>query len=121
MPLHRYEKRHERVLSLPRFVKRLLLSLVFSSAILSLALFIGVLGYHHFAAISWVDSILNASMILTGMGPVSPMPTDGAKIFASLYALFSGLVFVTVMGVTLAPLIHRILHQFHIDEKDLEG
>lgn len=120
MPLHRYEKRHEKVLSLPRFARRLLLSLLFSAGILSIALIIGTLGYHHFVAIGWIDSVLNASMILTGMGPVSPMPNDGAKIFASLYALFSGLVFVTVMGVTLAPLVHRLLHQFHIDEIDLE-
>jgi len=83
-------------------------------------LIIGTLGYHHFVAICWIDSVLKASMILTGMGPVSPMPDDGAKIIASLYALFSGLVFIAVMRVTLAPLIHRLLHQFHIDEKDLE-
>jgi hypothetical protein len=83
------------------------------------ALFIGVSGYHWVAGLGWVDSLLNASMILGGMGPVDPLPTAAAKVFASAYALFSGLLFIAVMGIVLAPITHMVLHRFHVDEKDL--
>lgn len=85
----------------------------------AVALGIGVLGYHYLAGFSWVDSLLNASMILGGMGPVGDLPTDASKIFASFYALFSGVVFISVMGLVLAPAAHRALHHFHLDEEDL--
>jgi len=85
-----------------------------------IALLIGILGYHYIAGFDWIDSLLNASMILTGMGPVGPLTTTAAKIFASAYALFSGLVFISVIGVVLAPVMHRVLHKFHIDERDLK-
>lgn len=85
------------------------------------ALVIGILGYHHIAGFSWVDAILNASMILGGMGPVGDLPSDDAKLFASAYALFSGLVFISVIGIVLAPVAHRALHAFHLDEKDLDN
>ena len=75
---------------------------------------LGVVGYHVFAKLSWLDSLLNASMILTGMGPVSPMTTTGAKLFASFYALFSGVAFITTIGVLLAP-VSRFLHRFHLE------
>jgi len=78
----------------------------------------GVLGYHYIAGMNWIDSVLNASMILGGMGPVDPLKTEAAKLFASAYALFSGLVAITVMGMVLAPLAHRALHLFHLDEED---
>ena len=71
------------------------------------------------AGLSWIDSLLNASMILGGMGPVDPMTNTGAKIFASAYALFSGLMFIAVMGVVFSPILHRMLHKFHMDDKDL--
>lgn len=80
---------------------------------------IGVLGYHYFAGFTWIDSLLNACMILTGMGPVGKLPNDTARIFASLYALFSGLVFISIMAVVI-PVVHRILHKFHIAEEDFE-
>ncbi|WP_345736881.1 hypothetical protein [Prosthecobacter algae] len=82
------------------------------------ALMIGILGYRYIAEMSWVDSLLNASMILGGMGPMGELKTDAAKIFASAYALFSGLVFISVMGIVLAPAAHRALHLFHLDEDD---
>jgi hypothetical protein len=78
----------------------------------------GILGYHYIAELSWIDSVLNASMILGGMGPVDGLKSDAAKLFASAYALFSGLVAITVMGMVLAPLAHRALHLFHLDEDD---
>lgn len=82
------------------------------------ALMIGILGYRYIAEMSWVDSLLNASMILGGMGPMGELKSDAAKIFASAYALFSGLVFISVMGIVLAPAAHRALHLFHLDEDD---
>lgn len=85
------------------------------------ALSIGVLGYHFIAELSWMDALLDASMILGGMGPVSALKSDAAKLFASAYALFSGLVFISVVAVTLAPIMHRILHKFHIDETDIKN
>jgi hypothetical protein len=79
---------------------------------------IGIMGYHYFENFSWTDSLLNASMILGGMGPVGEMKTEGGKIFASLYALFSGIVFLITVGIMMAPSVHRFLHSLHIEEKD---
>lgn len=79
------------------------------------SLALGVLGYHALAGLSWLDALVNASMILTGMGPVNEMTTVGAKLFASFYALFSGVAFLTIVAVLLAPAVHRFLHRFHLD------
>lgn len=87
-------------------------------AILAVALGIGVLGYHYFTGEPWVDALVDASMILGGMGPVGELKNDGAKIFASCYALFSGLAFIGIASIILAPFAHRVLHKFHIDESD---
>jgi len=85
-------------------------------------LMVGVLGYHHFAKLDWVDAVLNASMILTGMGPVAPMNDTASKLFASAYALFSGVAFLSGVAIVLSPLFHRILHHFHLaDEDEREG
>jgi TRAP-type C4-dicarboxylate transport system permease small subunit len=89
-------------------------------ALIAVALMIGLAGYHYLGGFNWVDSLLEASMILGGMGPVNQLPNDTAKIFASAYALFSGLMFIAVMGLVLAPVVHRILHKFHVDEKDVD-
>jgi hypothetical protein len=85
-------------------------------SIVSLALAAGVIGYHAIAGLSWVDSVLNASMILTGMGPVDTMKDTASKLFASAYALFSGVIFLSAVGIVLAPIFHRIIHAFHIDD-----
>ena len=85
--------------------------------VIGIALGIGVVGYHGLGGLSWIDSLLNASMILGGMGPVDPLKSDTAKIFASLYALFSGLAFIGVSGLMLAPFAHRLLHRVHLEEK----
>lgn len=87
-------------------------------AIVCVALLIGVSGYHLIAGLSLVDSILNASMILTGMGPVDPMKDTFSKLFASAYALFSGVVFLSAVGIMLSPIFHRIIHAFHMDDDD---
>jgi hypothetical protein len=113
----RFERRHDQLAPVPVFVKRLIASLAIALALIAFALTIGISGYHTLGKLGWVDSLLEASMILGGMGPVSTLSTDGVKIFASLYALFSGLVFVGVMGIVLAPVVHRFLHKFHVDEE----
>jgi hypothetical protein len=92
------------------------MSLLWTIIVLAVALSIGVVGYHAVAKLPWIDALLNASMILTGMGPVAPMTTTGSKVFASAYALFSGVVFLSSIGLVLAPLFHRILHKFHLDD-----
>ncbi len=78
----------------------------------------GMVGYHHFEGLNWLDSLLNASMILGGMGPVDPIRTTGGKLFAAIYALFSGLFVLIVAGLMMAPVVHRVLHRFHMDDEN---
>lgn len=89
-----------------------------SLLLLVFSLFIGVVGYMFFFNLNWIDGLLNASMILTGMGPVDVAITDGAKLFASFYALYSGVAFLTSVAVIFAPVLHRFLHRFHLDLDD---
>ena len=100
-----------------KFQKRLLAGGIIAVTLVALALCIGILGYHLLGNLPWVDSYLNASMILSGMGPVDPLPTPAAKIFSGTYALFSGVMFITSIGVFFAPILHRILHKFHLEDK----
>ena len=86
--------------------------------ILLLSLLMGMIGYKYLFGLSWVDSLLNASMILTGMGPIVAAPSDGAKIFASFYAIYSGVAFLTIVAVVFAPVLHRFLHKFHLDTEE---
>ena len=109
-----YEHRHESLLPRAAFLLRVTLHAGIALGIVFGALFIGVLGYHFLAQLSWIDALVNASMLLGGMGPVNELNTTGAKLFASLYALFSGIVFLVSIGVLFAPIIHRFLHRFHI-------
>jgi len=102
-----------------QFYHRFFRAMLFAGAVIGASLFLGILGYRYIAGFGWVDSLLNASMILAGMGPVGELKTDGAKIFASAYALFSGVVFISATGILLSPVFHRVLHRFHIEEKDL--
>ncbi len=88
-------------------------------AIIAVALSIGAAGYHFIAGLPWIDALLNASMILTGMGPVDVLRSNAAKVFASLYALFSGVVFISLMGLLLSPIAHRVLHKFHLSDEDM--
>jgi hypothetical protein len=89
-----------------------------SAVIMAISLGIGVLGYREFAGLSWIDALLNAAMILGGEGPVNGTPTDVAKLFASFYALFSGVIFITVAGLVVAPVAHRLLHRFHLEASE---
>jgi len=111
-----FERRHEPLLPFRAFVRRFMRSLALALCIVALALGAGVLGYHYIAEFSWVDSLLNASMILSGMGPVGDFKNDTGKVFASIYALFSGLAFITIAGIIVTPVAHRLLHWFHIEE-----
>jgi hypothetical protein len=110
-----YEPRSHPLLSRSKFIRRVgdhaLIALLF----VAVALGIGVLGYHWLGHLNWIDSLLNASMILGGMGPVDPLQSNAAKVFASCYALFSGLAFIGIAGVMLAPFAHRLLHRFHLE------
>jgi hypothetical protein len=113
------EKKPRKLQPWPSFARRLAISFSIMITIVTLALLAGILGYHSIAHLSWVDSLLNASMILTGMGPVDPMKDNASKMFASAYALFSGVVFLSAVGVLLSPVLHRILRAFHIDDDGL--
>jgi hypothetical protein len=102
------------------FYHRLLRALALAVGIIACSLGLGVLGYHFIGGLKWVDALLDASMILSGMGPVSPLTSDAAKVFASAYALFSGLILIGTMGIVLSPVFHRVLHKFHVEERDLQ-
>lgn len=110
------ERKHQKVISARSFARRLSFFAGLAALIVAFALGVGIAGYHWIAGLDWMDSILNAAMILTGMGPVGELRTPAAKLFASAYALFSGLVFITVMSVILTPVIHRVMHKFHVEE-----
>ncbi len=86
------------------------------AGLIGVALAVGVVGYRTLGGLGWVDAILEASMILGGMGPVAAMHGDAAKLFASAYALFAGVVFISSIGIFAAPLFHRVLHRFHLDD-----
>ena len=102
------------------FYERLKRNLLVGIGILSCSLLMGILGYHYFEGLAWLDSLLNASMILSGMGPVNAVTTVPGKLFASFYALFSGVAFITTMAVTFAPVVHRFLHKFHLETEEDE-
>lgn len=110
-----FEHSKTRLASQKVFRGRLIKFSLISIGIFITSLSIGVLGYHFFAGLGWVDSFLNASMILGGMGPVDMLKNDAAKIFAGCYSLFSGVAFLSAMAIFLTPILHRFLHRFHLD------
>jgi len=109
---------HKRKPLLPRhlFIRRMLWNIVFATFILSLCLSIGILGYHYWGPMGWIDALHNASMILSGMGPVVEIKTNIGKFFSSFYALFSGVAFITNIGLLIAPMAHRFFHKLHLEE-----
>lgn len=115
-----FEHRRSKVAPVKVFRKRLIKFSLIGTGMFIVSLFIGVLGYHILGKESWVDAFMNASMILGGMGPVDPLPDDSAKIFAGIYALFSGVAFLLGMGVIITPVVHRFFHKFHADIDDKE-
>jgi hypothetical protein len=111
-----FEGKHEKLAPRSVFAKRILKAVGLSLGLVAPALLIGIAGYHWIDGLDWVDALLEASMILGGMGPVNPLRNEAAKIFASGYALFSGLVLIGVMGIILTPITHRVLHKFHVEK-----
>ena len=111
-----YEKKTQPLASQRVFFIRMGRNMFFMFMLIVFSLLIGVIGYHYLAGAEWVDAFHNASMILSGMGPVITIENETGKIFSSCYALFSGLVFVTNIGVLLAPVMHRIMHSVHLEE-----
>lgn len=113
-----FEKASKPLATKRKFYKRVLRNLVWSSYIIAFSLLVGTIGYHFIAELGWVDSFYNSSMILTGMGPVNVITCVEGKLFASFYALFSGIAFLTTIAVFLAPLAHRFMHKFHLEDKE---
>jgi hypothetical protein len=114
------ESRHQPLLSLEAFVWRFAKSTVVGLATIGLSLIVGMLGYHMFEGMCWIDAFANAAMILGGMGPLTPLTTDAGKLFAGVYALWCGLALIVAVGIILAPVVHRVLHRFHL-ESELQG
>lgn len=115
----RFETKNESIANSKTFAWRLFRYSLFAFILLAFSVGIGTVGYRALANLSWIDSFHMACLILTGMGPVVEMQTNEAKLFSSFYALYSGVAFLSITAVFFAPLIHRILHILHIDEKDV--
>ena len=118
--LFQYETRKQPVASQNVFVSRLTRNAISSAVIVAVSLVVGTGGYMYFENMRTVDAFANASMILASMGPLNPLLTDGGKIFAALYAIFSGFLLIGISTLMLAPIFHRILHRFHVDEHDAD-
>lgn len=116
--LFNFEHRSKPLITKKAYYKRQLRFLFYALILLSFSLGIGMVGYKVCTGMPWMDAFLNASMILTGMGPIDVMKTQGAKFFAGSYALFSGVIFLSTVAVMFAPLVHRLLHLMHIDDSD---
>ena len=112
-----YENRKQRPISRAKFVRRFLLHLLVASGVLLVSLAFGMWGYIHYENLSWRSAFLNAAMLLGGMGPVDPPQTDSGKVFAGCYALYAGLVFIGTATLIFTPVVHRLLHRFHWDDK----
>ncbi len=112
-----FEHKLEPLLAKEKYFYRILKHIVIAFVVVFISLGIGVLGYHITEGLSWIDSFLNASMILGGMGPVNELHTTTGKVFASLYSLFSGIIFLVIVGIIFAPIYHRFLHKFHLEIK----
>ena len=112
-----YESRHQAPITPSRFAQRLMAHLAVALGLLAVSLAIGMLGYVLLENLSWVDAFLNAAMLLGGMGPVNPPQTTPGKLFAGLYALYAGLVFIVTAALIFTPILHRLMHHFHWNEK----
>lgn len=116
-----YETKNSPLLPWPKFRVRVLYHSVLAFGLVTFALLFGVVGYHFLGNLEWIDSLLEASMILGGMGPVQAPHTPAAKLFASFYALFAGLAFITIASVLVAPIAHRLLHSFHLEDSEQDS
>lgn len=114
--LPRFEHRSQPLIPPRQFMARLAHSSAIALVLIAASLLVGMVGYHSLERLSWIDAFLNAAMLLGGMGPVNPPLHFSGKLFAGLYALYAGLVVILVAGVVLAPVAHRILHKFHLEQ-----
>lgn len=112
-----YEHKSKPLLPKHLFIQRMMWNGLVVTGILFICLMIGILGYHFWGPMSWIDALHNASMILSGMGPVAEITTTVGKIFSSFYALFSGVAFITNIGVLISPVAHRFFHKLHLEEE----
>lgn len=110
-----FERRTQPLLDRSAFARRLAASCGVAALLIGLSLLAGMCGYRYFEGMSWVDAFVNAAMILSGMGPLTALRTTSGKVFAGLYALYSGLALILATGLILAPVVHRVLHRFHVD------
>jgi len=112
---------HHKQELLPRhlFVRRLFITISICFLILAIWILGGMAGYHFLGQLTWIDSFLNSAMIVGGMGPVNALISPDAKIFAGIYAILSGVIFLVVFGLLIAPIFHRLLHKFHLDVDDV--
>lgn len=117
----RYDLEHhgQQPISPAEFRYRLFNFALLALAVISVALAIGMVGYHYFEGLGWLDAFLNASMILSGMGPVDKISSTGGKLFAGVYAILSGVLFLATASILFAPVFHRLLHKFHFDDQDV--
>ena len=115
-----YEHHTKPVLPRKVYYRRIVRHAALGVAVIVVSLGIGMMGYHFFEQLPWVDAFVNASMILSGMGPVATLQTNGGKIFAGCYALFSGLTLIAILGIIFAPVVHRALHKFHLEDEGRE-
>ena len=113
-----FERRNDPLISRGQFLGRVGLAFAVTLVIVAGSLVMGMAGYHFVGGLAWIDALHNSAMILTGMGPVDPMRSTSGKLFASFYALYSGIAFLSMTAILLAPIIHRALHAFHLDEED---
>jgi hypothetical protein len=111
----KFEHKSQPLLTLPAFLKRLILCVAMGTTLIIVSLLGGMAGYHYFDGLSWIDAFANASMILSGMGPLAQPATTGGKIFAGLYALYSGFAVLIIAAITFAPIVHRFLHRLHAE------
>jgi NhaP-type Na+/H+ or K+/H+ antiporter len=120
-----FERRHEPLVSRAAFFRRMTKYALLASGFIAVSLVIGMAGYHYIEGMPWIDAFVNSAMLMGGMGPVNELHTDAGKLFAGLYALYCGLVVIIAIGIVAAPLLHRILHHFHleasIDKNEEEG
>lgn len=111
-----YEPKAHPPIPRDRFARRVLLHFSAALAVLGVSLALGMVGYAHFEGMAWRDAFLNAAMLMGGMGPVDAPKSDDGKVFAGLYALYAGLVFLAASGLVFAPILHRLLHRFHWED-----
>jgi hypothetical protein len=112
-----YESRHEKPIPRRHFVRRVAIHFLSSLALVVASLLLGLWGYYYYEGLAWRDGFLNAAMLLGGMGPVDMPQTDGGKLFAGLYALYAGLVFLVAVALMVAPTLHRMMHLFHWNDR----